>query len=225
MQAVAMVSVLSVLSVSVTAIVVALISAVVVTWAVYSLYGVMSARRYVLAALALISLDVCVSLRLQHLGLTWTAVAWWYFCAMGVLLCVTDVASHRLPNSIVLPSYPALAVGLLVAAAGTGDWAALVRSVSAGALTFGAYFLLALAYPPGMGFGDVKLAGLVGAMAGYLSWSSVAVATLVAFAGGGLAGAVVVVARRGGIKTALPFGPFMLGGVIVAVFAVNPTGT
>jgi leader peptidase (prepilin peptidase)/N-methyltransferase len=213
------------LAVSVPAVVAALVSAATVTWTVHALYGYMSGRGFALIAVTLICLDVSMSLRLHQVGLTWALPAWLYFCATGVLLTITDVGSHRLPNAVVLPSYPVLAVGLLVAAAGTGDWAALVRGVWAGAITFAVYFLLALAYPPGMGFGDVKLAGLVGAMAGYLSWSAVALATLGAFAAGGLAGVVVILTGRGGVRTALPFGPFMLGGVIVAVFAVSPTGT
>jgi leader peptidase (prepilin peptidase)/N-methyltransferase len=73
-----------------------------------------------------------------------------------------------------------------------------------------------------MGFGDVKLAGLLGLYLGWLSWSSVVVGTLAGFLFGGLVGAALLVARKAGRKTAIPFGPYMLAGAMFAVFAASP---
>ncbi len=83
---------------------------------------------------------------------------------------------------------------------------------------FAVYFALAFAYPGGMGFGDVKLAGLLGLFLGWLSWGSVVVATFGAFLLGGIVGVALIAARRAGRKSAIPFGPFMVAGAFVAVF-------
>jgi leader peptidase (prepilin peptidase) / N-methyltransferase len=83
---------------------------------------------------------------------------------------------------------------------------------------FALYFALALAYPGGMGFGDVKLAGLLGLYMGWISWGSVVVATFSAFLLGALVGGVLMGARRVNRKSAIPFGPFMLAGALGALF-------
>ena len=70
-----------------------------------------------------------------------------------------------------------------------------------------------------MGFGDVKLAGVLGLAAGWLGWGSWAVALFLGFFLGGLFGLALVARGRGGRKTAVPFGPFMLLGTLIAVLA------
>ena len=71
-----------------------------------------------------------------------------------------------------------------------------------------------------MGFGDVKLAALLGLYLGWLGWSSVAVGAFAGFLLGGVVGVALIVARRGaGRKSRIPFGPFMLAGAFLAVFA------
>jgi leader peptidase (prepilin peptidase) / N-methyltransferase len=90
----------------------------------------------------------------------------------------------------------------------------------AGAAAGGFLLIAALAYPGGMGMGDVKLAGTMGLFLG----SAVAPAVLVALLTGAVTGAVVI-ARRGvreGRKTAIPFGPFLAFGALIAVFAGHP---
>ena len=73
-----------------------------------------------------------------------------------------------------------------------------------------------------MGFGDVKLAGLVGAMLGWLSWSALLVGAFAAFVLGGVVGIAVIASRRGNGKTPLPFGPFMLAGAALALYFAQP---
>jgi leader peptidase (prepilin peptidase)/N-methyltransferase len=70
-----------------------------------------------------------------------------------------------------------------------------------------------------MGFGDAKLAGVLGALMGYLSWSALIGATFGAFLLGAIVGVVLIVTSRGGRKTAIPFGPFMIGCALITVFA------
>ena len=133
-----------------------------------------------------------------------------------------DFDCRRLPNVIVYPSYVVLAVLLTAAAAMTSNWDALLRVGIGGAALFGFYLAIALAYPAGMGFGDVKLSGILGALLAYLSWSALVVGAFAAFLLGAVIGVGVMFAGRGGRKTALPFGPFMIAGVITAIFAAQP---
>jgi leader peptidase (prepilin peptidase)/N-methyltransferase len=148
--------------------------------------------------------------------------AWLYFTAIAIALAAIDIDCHRLPNAIVLPSYPVLALLLVAPALWQRDYAALLRAAIGCAVLFGGYFALALAYPKGMGFGDVKLAGLIGAMLGWLDYSALLVGAFTAFLLGGVAGALVIASRRGNGKTPLPFGPFMLAGAGLALCLAHP---
>ena len=138
--------------------------------------------------------------------------------AVGSALAVIDARTHRLPDALVLPSYPVLAVLLAAASAVGSDGGPLLRALAGGLGLYGAYFLLALA-PSGLGFGDVKLAGLIGAVLAACGWSELAVGASAAFLLGGAWAVGLLVTRRAGRRTAIPFGPFMLGGALVGVIA------
>jgi leader peptidase (prepilin peptidase)/N-methyltransferase len=179
---------------------------------------------------------------IQRLGELWqhTPPAFWlvlaacaYFVVMAVRLTVIDVRHHLLPNRIVFPSY-AVAGALLLAAAvfaGAGIGAAqstggspaglmavpALRIVAGAAILWLFYFLLRFAYPPGMGFGDVKLAGVLGMYLGYLGWGHLFAGTFLAFLLGGLWSIALLAARRGTLKSSIPFGPFMLAGAAAAM--------
>jgi leader peptidase (prepilin peptidase)/N-methyltransferase len=128
------------------------------------------------------------------------------FAAVAVALALIDLDVHRLPNVIVGPSYAVLAVLLALGA----DGGSLVRAASGAALLFAFFLLVALVAPGAMGFGDVKLAGVVGGMTAYLSWGAFLTAAFGAFFLGALAGLVLMAGGRAGRKSAVPFGPFML---------------
>ena len=145
--------------------------------------------------------------------------AYLYLAAVGLALALIDLDHKRLPDALTLPSYP-VGVALLGGAALAGsDSGSLLRALAGGAALFAFYFALCFAYPAGMGFGDVKLAGVLGLFTAWLGWGPWAVGLFLGFVLGGLVGVAVVVAGRGGRKTALPFGPFMLLGALVAVLA------
>lgn len=152
-----------------------------------------------------------------HFGLSWELPAYLYFVAIGVALTMIDIDVHRLPNAIVLPSYGVVAALLVLASFGDDDWAALLRAGIGGAALYGLYFLLRLAYPRGMGFGDVKLAGVLGLLLGWLGWGELAVGAFLGFLLGGVVGALLMAANRASRKSKLPFGPFMIIGAYVAV--------
>lgn len=132
-----------------------------------------------------------------------------------VPIALIDLETRLIPNKLTLPGV-VLALALGLALDPSGEPGRLIAGAAAG----GFLLLAALAYPGGMGIGDVKLAGMMGLFLG----AAVAPALLVALLAGTLVGAVII-ARRGaaaGRKTAVPFGPFLALGAIVAVFAGHP---
>jgi leader peptidase (prepilin peptidase)/N-methyltransferase len=143
--------------------------------------------------------------------------AFLYLGAIGVALAMIDLDVKRLPNAIVLPSYPVAAALLTVAAAVDGRWEDLLRAGLGMVALYAFYFLLALVYPAGMGFGDVKLAGLLGLYLGWLGWAEVVAGGFLGFLFGGVVGGALVLVRRAGRKSMIPFGPFMLAGALVAI--------
>jgi leader peptidase (prepilin peptidase)/N-methyltransferase len=178
--------------------------------------------RYPLIELVTGLIFVIVAWRLDELGLRSAVPAFLYFAAVGVALSAIDLDLRRLPNAIVIPSYPVIAVLLAASAAWQHDGWAVLRAALAGAALFGFFLALAIVYPAGMGLGDVRLAGLVGGVLGYLSWSAWAIGAFGGFLLGAVAGVAVLAAKRGGRKTALPFGPFMIAGALLAVVVATP---
>jgi leader peptidase (prepilin peptidase)/N-methyltransferase len=73
-----------------------------------------------------------------------------------------------------------------------------------------------------MGFGDVKLAGVVGMVLGYLSWPALLVGAFAGFFLGAVVGLAVIALGAGGRKTAVPFGPFMVAGALAALWITEP---
>ena len=141
------------------------------------------------------------------LGLTLVAVL--------VPVALIDFDHRIIPNKITLPAaVAAVAIGLATKPGGVPEQ--LIASAAAG----GFLLLFALAYPRGMGMGDVKLAAVMGLFLG----RSVAVALFAGVVLGAVVG-VAVMARVGvarGRKTAVPFGPFLAAGGLMAVFAGPP---
>lgn len=137
---------------------------------------------------------------------------WLLLAPLAVLLAVVDFKVQRLPDVLTLSLAAAALVLLGVAAAvpeHAGDWlTALFGALALG----GGYFVLFLINPNGMGFGDVKLALGLGAVLGWYGWSVVFLGTFAGFLLGALYGAGLVVIRRAGRKSSIPFGPFLIAG-------------
>ncbi|GAB7189794.1 A24 family peptidase [Kineococcus sp. NUM-3379] len=153
-------------------------------------------------------------------GPSWALPAYLYLAAIAVALALIDLDVRRLPDPIVLPSYAVAVVLLLLASAGTGDWAALGRA----AVGCGVLFLVyaALWFTGGMGLGDVKLAGVLGLYLGWWGWDALAVGGFSAFVLGGVVGAALMLRGRAGRKSRIPFGPYMLVGALAALFVAAP---
>lgn len=129
------------------------------------------------------------------------------FCSMLAIVTVTDLERRVIPN-VVLVAGAVVALAIVAATDASGLGARTMAAAAAG----GFLLLVALAYPRGMGMGDVKLATVMGLYLG----RAVAPALLIGFAAGALVGVAVIV-RRGAEarKEAVPFGPLLaLGGAV-----------
>lgn len=144
--------------------------------------------------------------------------AYLYLAAASVALAVVDIRTRRLPDAITLPSYP-LGLALLGGAAPfvAQGWTRFVYAVIGLAVLYVCYLMLFLIYPRGMGFGDVKLAGILGLYLGWLGLDVLFVGAFLGFLLGGAYGLVAVLAGRATRKTAIPFGPFMIAGALLGV--------
>jgi len=168
---------------------------------------------YPLTELAIGALFAAAALVFEDL---WVAVLMAVFLGLMVALSVIDIRHKIVPNRLVYPSF-LLFAGYLVVAALAGGGVDLLRALI-GCLAYGGGLLLiALISPKGMGMGDVKLGGLIGLVLGSLGLRYVAVAAAAGVALGGV-GAVVALALGAGRKTAIPFGPYLAAGAVVAAF-------
>ena len=149
---------------------------------------------------------------------TWTAVIAYCVLCFGLLVSTTiDIRVHRLPREI---SYGTMILGapwLVWAATSMGEpWRLRSALVGAGLALF-VMMGLHLLSRGGLGDGDVRISPLLGMFSGWMGVPVVVDALLVGFASGAVWGSTLLISRRAGRKTALPFGPFLAWGVIVAV--------
>lgn len=149
-------------------------------------------------------------------------LAFLYFAAISVALALIDLDTQTLPNAIVLPAY--LVGGALLGAAGllAGDPSAVAGAGLGAVALFGVYLVAALVKPGGMGLGDVKLAGVIGLFLGFLGLPQLLVGAFAAFVLGGLFSLGLLIARRAGWGSGIPFGPWMLAGAWVGILAGQP---
>lgn len=172
-------------------------------------------------ATALLFLGVVVRFTVP-VDLPWAIPAYLYFVAIGIALALIDAETRRLPNAIVLPSYPVLACLLAVASWGSGDWNALLRAAIGGLALYVLYWVLLLVREGAMGFGDVKLAGLVGAALAWVGWGAFAVGSFGAFLLGGGVGLALLLGGSAGRRTRIPFGPWMILGAFLGLACGEP---
>lgn len=149
-------------------------------------------------------------------------VAFLALAAVSVALAFIDIDTHRLPNRIVLPGYAVGAVLLTCAALEARDPVALGRAAIGMVAVGGAYLALALCFTGALGFGDVKLAGLLGMFGGNLGWAELVVGTVGGFVLGGVYASFLVLVRGRSRSAAIPFGPWMLAGAWAGILFGGP---
>lgn len=134
------------------------------------------------------------------------------FVLMLIAIFFIDLDHRIVPNAI---SYPGTLIGLLLAIPQGRFLDALITAAAAGVF----FLLIAILSRGGMGGGDIKLAAMMGA---FLGWPSIVFALLVAFTTGAAVGLFLIASGRRSRKDAIPFGPSLAAGAIVAWFAAAP---
>lgn len=176
-------------------------------------------------------------------GLAWLAMGWWAVTAddgtrvdpllplllvlgsAGIALAFIDLDHHRLPDVIVLPLYPVTVLGLVLAGLVGSTWPVLPALAGAVAwlVIIGGIWLVTDGR--GMGFGDVKLAPVLGVTLGWVAFGASVVGLFAAFVIGALVGLGLMVAGRAGRRSHVPFGPFLIVGAGIGLAAGGPIAT
>jgi leader peptidase (prepilin peptidase) / N-methyltransferase len=159
-------------------------------------------------------------------GLSPVLPAFCYLAVAGVPLAFIDARQRRLPDLVTLPSYPAslllLGVAALFVPGGPGRFVHALIGMAA-AVAF--FLLLLLVSPTGIGLGDVKLAGPLGAYLGWLGVAAFVTGLMAAWLLAALTGIGLLLAGRATRKTELPFGTFLIAATLGVVLASGLAGS
>jgi leader peptidase (prepilin peptidase)/N-methyltransferase len=168
----------------------------------------------VIAASAVLALGIMV----LRFGLSPALPAYSYLAVAGAVLTVTDARQRRLPDRLTLPSYPvALALLGLAALLLPGGGRHFLGALLGLGIALGLFLVQAVLYPDGLGWGDVKLAGILGLYLGWLGLTALVAGLFLGYLLAGAAGLALIAAGRASRKTQLPFGPFLLAGTLAAI--------
>jgi leader peptidase (prepilin peptidase)/N-methyltransferase len=155
-------------------------------------------------------------------GADWVLPAYLVLVAALVALSVIDLRLFLLPNRIVFPLAGASVVLLGLGALAEGDLDAYGRALLAAVASFLVFALLHVVSPRSMGFGDVKLSFVLGLYLGYLGWGEVVLGLFLGFLYGAVIGVGLILTGIRTRKDHVPFGPFLVAGTFVAIFAGSP---
>ena len=173
-------------------------------------------------ALTLTSIAAVVVALVWRFGWTAPLAAYLYLGMVVTVAVVIDARTLRMPNLLLLPSYPVGLALLGAAAAADGRWWPLGRAAIAMVAVAGFYLAIALvAGGQRLGLADVTLGGLVGLVLGWVSWSALSTGVILGWV---IALVAVVVWRPGcrpGRTPAIPAGPCLWLGALVAVLAAR----
>jgi len=166
-------------------------------------------------------------------GALWAAVAHLFgphvlvtpylvFVSLAVAVSVTDLTHRLVPRTLIYGALALIAPLLVVVSAVNHTWHDLGTAALCGAVGFAVFFAIWFLVPKGMGFGDVRLAGVIGLTVGYLGPVHAYMAFLSGFVLGLVFGVVLMVGSSTGRKTRIPFAPALAAG---ATFAILWGGT
>lgn len=139
---------------------------------------------------------------------------WLYVIPLGVVLSYIDLRTRLLPTRLIAPSYLVVAVLVGVAAAFDGSAQLLIRGAFGWLVVGGLYFVPWLIYPRGVGYGDVRLSGILGLALGVVGWPAILVGAWLGFFLGAVSG--LVLRPFTGLKMNA-HGPAMVVGAVVGV--------
>lgn len=172
------------------------------------------ARRYPLVELITAASFAAMAVRL---GADPALPAFLVLAAALIAISAIDLEHFIVPNRIVYPALLLIAPLLVVAAAVDDAWSSLGRAALGGALAWLALLVIHLISPRGMGFGDVRLAGLIGVPLGWLGLGHVPVGLFLGFASASVVGIALILVGAKGRKDKVPFGPFLALGAFAAI--------
>jgi len=175
--------------------------------------------RYPLVEAGTSLLFVAVTIRF---GLAPQLPAYLYLATVGVGLALLDLDARRLPDTILLPSYVVSVLLLLPAGAAAPDPGVPARALAGMLALLVLFFALAVAFPNGLTFGEVKLAGLVGLHLGWLSWSALFITAVGSILIAAVSGVAAVVTKHGTRYMAVPLAPCLVAAGVLAVFVAAP---
>jgi leader peptidase (prepilin peptidase) / N-methyltransferase len=158
-------------------------------------------------------------------GLSLQLPAYLYLAGLGVTLAMIDFDMRRLPDTIILPSYVVSVLLLLPAGAKDANWHVAERALGGMAAMLCLFFALAVSYPNGLGFGNVKFAGLVGLYLGWLSWDALFLAAVGSFVIAAVGGMTAVATKHATRHLAVPIGPCLVSSAVLALFLAAPIAT
>ena len=139
---------------------------------------------------------------------------------LSLLLVPIDIAVLRLPDRLVGIAFLGTVAVLGVASVLTGNYGALLRAGLAGLVLFGTYLILALVPGAGLGFGDVKLVGVLGLLLGWLGWPYVLAGAFLPHLLNGPIVLILLLIGRLKRKSSLPLGPALLVGALLAIVLI-----
>ena len=170
--------------------------------------------RYVVVEIATAALFGLLAL---ELGPTLALPAFFVLAGGLVAISAIDLERYIVPNRVL---YPTLFIGgslLLAAGVVTGSWSRLVWAAVGGVVAFSLMFLVHLIQPKGMGFGDVRLSGLLGLYLGWFGPARVGVGFFLAFLFGSVVGVALVALGRKTGRAKVPFAPFLAAGAMFSI--------
>jgi leader peptidase (prepilin peptidase) / N-methyltransferase len=172
--------------------------------------------RYPLVEAATAGLFAGVAARI---GFSWTLPAYLVLAAGLLALACTDMEHLLLPKRIVYPVLGLFGALLVVAAAITGHWHNLFVAGVSGAVWFAIFFAMNFISPRALGFGDVRLAPVLGLALGWLGVRYVLLGFFAANLIGAIIGIALIASKRMSRQQQIPYGVFLAVGTLVAIFA------
>ena len=155
-------------------------------------------------------------------GAHWVLPAYLAFLAGLLALAAIDLEQLLLPKRIVYTTLIIVSGLFIVAAGATGEWHRLGTAFASGAGAFAAFFTLNFINPRWLGFGDVRLALLMGVGLGWLGPGTALLGFFLGFLLGAVVGVALIAAKRLERRSPVPFGVFLSAGAALAVYAGEP---
>ncbi len=148
--------------------------------------------------------------------------AFCFLALVSVALTFIDVAHQRLPDLLTLPAYPVAIVALVAATPFVPHGPShLVHAVIGLAAALAFYLILALIYPAGIGWGDVKLSGLLGLYLGWVGPDALVLGLAAGFVLAAVVGLALIVAGKATRRSQIAFGPFMVAGALGTIIVAG----